>query len=331
MGAPLRAVFMGTPSFALGPLEALHESPAVEVALVVTRPDAASGRGSALVPSPVKARALELGLPVLETKSLRGAEVQERLAAVGADVFCVAAYGAILPTAVLDMPRLGCLNVHASLLPRGRGAAPMQRALLEGEPELGYSIMRIEEGLDTGPYCAQGSVEVAGRNYDEVAAEVSRRGGEALAGVLATLAEGGALAWVQQDDALATYAAKIDKSEVLLAPDATATENMHRVQASGDAAPARCVIAGRPARVLRARPLGSSCDGGSQAQGGAAEGLPGGLPGRGEVLRARRRVILGCSEGALEVLELKPDGKRAMGAADFAAGMKEERSTWGVR
>ena len=326
-GAPLRAVFMGTPSFSLGPLEALRGSPTVEVALVVTRPDAASGRGSALVPSPVKARALELGIPVLETKSVRGAEVQGRLASVRADVFCVAAYGAILPAAVLGMPRLGCLNVHASLLPRGRGAAPMQRALLEGEPFLGYSIMRVEEGLDTGPYCAQGSVEVAGRNYDEVSREVSRLGGKALAGALETLAAGGALAWVRQDDAEATYAAKIDKSEVLLSPDASATENMRRVQASNDAAPARCTVAGRPVRVLRARPL--EAGGGVTPQGPG--GFPGGVPGRGEVLRARRRVLLGCSEGVLEVLEVKPDGKRAMGAADFAAGLKDERSTWGVR
>jgi methionyl-tRNA formyltransferase len=318
---PLRAVFMGTPDFALGSLDALAAAPAtVEVALVVTRPDAASGRGKALVPSPVKARALELGLPVLETKTLRTPQVQEALAAAAADVFCVAAFGAILPPEVLALPRLGCLNVHASLLPEGRGAAPMQRDLLAGKPCLGFSVMRMEEGLDTGPWCAQGTVEVGERTYDEVSREVAARGGEKLVEVLDVLAAGGQLTWVEQDEARATHAAKLEKAEVLLSPQLDAAHNMWRVQASGEAAPARCSVAGRTLRVLRAHAASPA----ELAQLGA-EGLV-----AGAVAVAAKRVLLGCANGtALELLEVKPDGKRAMAARDFAAGIgKGTEPSW---
>ena len=287
----------------------------MDVVLAVTRPDAVSGRGKKLVPSPVKARALELGLPVFETKSLRGPEAQERLREANADVFCVAAYGAILPPEVLEMPPLGCLNVHASLLPAGRGAAPMQRDLLEGRPRLGYSIMRIEEGLDTGPYCLQGSVEVGERVYGEVSAELSALGGEALVQVLRTLACGGDPGWVEQDDALATHADKLSKAEVLLSPTEDAAANMRRVQASSDAAPARAVVAGRPLRVMRAHVPGPG-------------EVAGESPQAGEVAVAQRRLFIGCADGPLELLEVKPDGKRAMAAAEFAAGIHSDDAHW---
>ena len=320
--AALRCVFMGTPAFALGPLQALLDAPEVEVVLAVTRPDAVSGRGKKLVPSPVKALAAERGVPVMETKSLRGGEAQARLRAAGADVACVAAYGAILPPEVLALPRLGCLNVHASLLPAGRGAAPMQRGLLEGAPRLGYSVMRMEEGLDTGPYCAQGSVEVGERTYEEVSAELSRLGGAALVDVLRRLARGEGVAWIAQDDAAATYAAKLDKSEVLPSPVLTAEENMHRVQASSDAAPARCAVAGRGLRVVRAHVFGAAELDGLRGAGVA-------LPGEGCVLVWRRRVLLGCAQGGvLEMVEVKPDGKRAMEASAFAAGVQGSDVKW---
>lgn len=313
----LRVVFMGTPEFSLGSLRALLEADFVDVALAVTRPDAVSGRGKKLIPSPVKALAAENDVPVLETKTLRDPEVQALLAEQKADVFCVAAYGAIIPPAVLEMPRLGCLNVHASLLPAGRGAAPMQRDLLEGKPRLGFSIMRIEEGLDTGPYCLQDSVEVGERTYPEVSAELSALGGAALVEALRVLACGEELAWTVQD-ALATHAAKIDKAEVLLSPADSAAVNLHRVQASSDAAPARVVVAGRPLRVLKAhlldkRELGEL--GGAVLQPGAVGVF-------------KRRVLLGCPQGVLELLEVKPDGKRAMAAVEFAAGIHTDDALW---
>ena len=309
--ARLRVVFMGTPAYALGSLDALAASPSVEVALVVTRPDAVSRRGSRLVPSEVKARALELGLPVLETKTLRDPAVQERLRAELPDVVCVTAFGAIIPDEVLAIPRLGSLNVHASLLPRWRGAAPMQRALLAGDERLGYSVMRVDHGLDTGPWCRQGSVEVAGRTYAELSPELSRLGGEALAEVLEAWARGEAPRWVEQDEARATYAAKLDKAELALSPELAAAQNARRVQASSDECPARCVVAGRALRVLSAQV--------ATAQAGVA---------RGEVAVTRGRVLLGCADGALELTTVRPDGKRAMDAASFAAGLHGADLAW---
>ncbi|MRR13387.1 methionyl-tRNA formyltransferase, partial [bacterium] len=148
----MRVVFMGTPSFAVPSLMALASRH--EVTLVVTRPDRAAGRGTSLRHSAVKCAALDLGLPLLQPSTLRGDEC-ERIAAAAPDVICVAAFGMILPPEVLGIPRYGCINVHASLLPTYRGAAPVQRAILAGDPVTGVSIMRMEQGLDTGAYAAQ--------------------------------------------------------------------------------------------------------------------------------------------------------------------------------
>lgn len=313
----LRCVFMGTPEFALGPLEALVSAPIVDVVLALTRPDAASGRGKALVPSPVASFCETRGIPVLKTKTVKTDEVKAALREAHADVFCVAAYGAILPADVIAMPRFGCLNVHASVLPQGRGAAPMQRALLTGEEPLGYSVMRIEEGLDSGPYCRQGRVEPGERTYAEVSEEISRLGGEALVDVLCGLAEGVEPKWVEQDDALATHAAKIDKHEVLLSPAEPALVNMRRVQASGDAAPARCMLDGRGVRVCRAHVL--TPDELAQVDVPLAAG---------EVAVWRKRLLLGCAEGVLEAVEVKPDGKRVMQGSEFAASVRGKRGNW---
>lgn len=319
----LSVVFMGTPEFAVPVLAALDDSPLIDVVLVVTRPDAASGRGKALLPSPVRRCAQERGLAVLPTKTLRTPEVQLELQRAAADLFCVAAFGAIIPPEVLAMPRLGSLNVHASLLPRGRGAAPMQRALLEGQPELGWSIMQVEEGLDTGAYCRQGTVEVGELVYDEVAAEVSRAGAAALVEVLEGYARGEEPSWTEQDEALATHADKITKAEVLLDPSATAADNMHRIQASGDAAPARCQVAGRGLRVCRGHVLTPDEAGGLASRGTR-------LPAAGEVVVSAGRVLLGCADGVLEAVEVKPDGKRQMLAREFAAGLQGADRAWGA-
>ena len=201
----MRVVFMGTPSFAVPSLKAL--AAAFDVVLVVTRPDAVRSRGKKLEPSPVKMAALELGLPVLETSRMTP-EVQDELRAQQADVFCVAAFGCILPTEVLTMAPAGCVNVHASLLPRWRGAAPIQRSILAGDDTTGVSIMRIGEGVDTGDYCAQASCSVAGKTADELTAELASLGGELLARTLPAIVDGTAV-WQVQDEALVTHAAKI--------------------------------------------------------------------------------------------------------------------------
>lgn len=304
----MRIVFMGTPDFAVPSLRAL--AAAHDVALVLTRPDAVRSRGKKLEPSPVKAAALELGLPVLEAKRMEP-DVVDALRAARADVFCVAAYGCILPDEVLTMAPLGCVNVHASLLPRWRGAAPIQRAILAGDAEAGVSIMRIGHGVDTGAYCAQASCSVAGKSADELTSELAELGAGLLLEVLPELAAG-TVSWTEQDEALVTHAAKIQKAELRLDPAVSAADNERRALASSDAAPARCMLAGKPVRVLAAR----------------VAPVSGAVLAAGELAIQGGRVLLGCGEGALEVLELKPDGKRAMDAAAWAAGQRGAAVTW---
>lgn len=304
----MRVVFMGTPQFAVPSLEAL--AAAHEVALVLTRPDAVRGRGRRLEPSPVKAAAERLGMPVVEASRIDAA-VLERLAAVAADVFCVAAYGCILPDEVLTMAPLGCVNVHASLLPRWRGAAPIQRAILAGDERTGVSIMRIGHGVDTGAYCAQASCTVAGKTADELTAELAQLGADLLVRTLPTLADGSAV-WTEQDEALVTHAAKVTKAEMRLDPSMSAHACVSRVLASSDAAPARCALAGKPVRIMA-----------------AAEAAPDAPAlAAAEVAVASGRVWLGCADGAFELCAVKPDGKRAMEASAWAAGQRGTNLTW---
>lgn len=306
----MRVVFMGTPAFAVPSLRALDA--AFDVALVVTRPDAVRSRGKKLEPSPVKEAALELGLPVLETARMTP-EALEALRAAQADVFCVAAYGCILPNEVLTMAPAGCVNVHASLLPRWRGAAPIQRCILAGDAETGVSIMRIGQGVDTGDYCAQASCSVPGKTADELTAELGQLGGDLLVKMLPSIVDGTA-SWTVQDDSLVTHAAKISKAEMRLDPAASARDNVRRVLASSDAAPARCVVAGKVARIV-------------SAQEALAPSSISNLD-AGAFAIHDKRLYMGCSDGIIEILELKPDGKRAMDAASWAAGQREREGSW---
>ena len=167
----MRVVFMGTPDFAASILIELKEQH--DVVAVYTRADAVRGRGKKLVPSPVKEVALGANIPVFEPRTLRDEAEVERLRALDPDVICVAAYGMILPQAVLDIPKHGCLNVHASLLPKYRGAAPIERAILNGDDEAGVCIMRMEAGLDTGDYCICRSCQIAGMNAERLTGELA--------------------------------------------------------------------------------------------------------------------------------------------------------------
>ena len=192
----MRVVFMGTPAFAATILDDLAEQH--DVAAVYTRPDAVRGRGKRLEPSPVKAAAERRGLRVLTPRTLRDEAAQRELASFAPDVICVAAYGAILPKEVLDIPRFGCLNVHASLLPRWRGAAPIERAILAGVEEAGVCIMRMEEGLDTGAYCVCRTAIVDGKSASELTDELADLGSHALLTALVHV-ERGAAEWTEQD------------------------------------------------------------------------------------------------------------------------------------
>ncbi len=304
----MRIVFMGTPAFAVPSLQKLNAEH--EVVLVLTRPDAVRGRGKTLEPSPVKAAALELGLPVLEAARCTP-EVIEALREANADIYCVAAYGCILPDEVLTMAPFGIVNVHASLLPRWRGAAPIQRSILAGDECTGVSIMRIGHGVDTGAYCARASTSVAGKTADDLTAELAELGAKLLCDTLPSIADGSAV-WTEQDETLVTHAEKVSKAEMRLDPAMTAAEALARVLASSDTAPARCVVAGKPVRIM-----------GAQAAEASSPSLA-----AGAVSVASKRVYLGCADGAIEVLSVKPDGKRQMDASAWAAGLHGDALGW---
>ena len=314
----MRVVFMGTPKLAADILVEIAQQH--EVVCVYTRPDAVRGRGAKLEPSPVKAAAERLGIPVRTATSLRDAEEQAHLAELAPDAICVAAYGCILPREVLEIPRYGCLNVHASLLPRWRGAAPIERAILAGDEQTGVCIMRMEEGLDTGPYCVRRTTEVEGTSAAELPDELANLGARALLTGLSVVEQGGA-EWTFQDDAAATYAEKLAKDELYPDPAEPAAAMVRKVLASSEAHPARAVIAGRSATVERvALPdderAAALCDGLEQ----------------GAVRFAAKRLFLGTGDGAVEVLSLKPDGKKSMDARAFAAGVQGIKAggcTWG--
>ncbi|WP_302961827.1 methionyl-tRNA formyltransferase [uncultured Adlercreutzia sp.] len=305
----MRVVYMGTPAFSASILEQLI--PHHEVVAVYTRPDAVRGRGKELVPSPVKQVAEAAGIPVRCPRTLRDAEEQAALAALAPDVICVAAYGLLLPPEVLAIPAHGCLNVHGSLLPRWRGAAPIERAILAGDAEVGVCIMAMEEGLDTGDFCVCRSIPADGATAEGLTADLADLGASALLVALSQV-EAGRVAWVRQDEEQVTYAEKIAKGELNLDPAEPVVVNDRRVRASSAAHPARCLIGGRAVTVLAARPADAAL-----------------APGAARL--SAKRLYIGCADGALEVTEVKPDGKRAMEAKAFAAGvpaLRGEEGTW---
>ena len=301
----MRVVFMGTPEFAVCSLRALARDH--DVALVVTRPDAVRGRGKKLVPSLVKAAAMELGLPVLEAYRL-GTDEIDRISEERPDVVCVAAYGALLPDKVLEIAPHGCVNVHASLLPHGRGAAPIQRAVLEGDEFAGVSIMRIVHDLDAGPYCRQARVEVADMSCQQLMAKLAEVGARELLLALEEMTDGRDQ-WVDQDESAVTYAAKISKAEMLLDPEQDSQTNLRRVRASLDAAPARLMVEGKGVRAMEACPCEEAVS-------------------QGSVKVQKGRVLLGCSAGTLELLRVKPDGKREMDVRSWSSGLRGNSLSW---
>ncbi|MEQ6916407.1 methionyl-tRNA formyltransferase [Halomonas aquatica] len=252
MSRPLRVIFAGTPDFAAESLSALLAS-RHDVIAVYTQPDRPAGRGRKLTPSPVKALAMTHGLPVLQPETLKAPEVQAELAALEADIMVVVAYGLILPRAVLDTPRLGCLNVHASLLPRWRGAAPIQRAIEAGDSESGVTIMQMDEGLDTGDMLLVKRTPITetttgGELHDTLAS----LGGKALIEALEALS-GEGLATAPQPAEGITYAAKLSKAEAELDFRRPAGELAARVRAFNPWPVAWCPMGEDRLRLLMAR------------------------------------------------------------------------------
>ena len=313
----MRILFMGTPDFAAVSLKRLVED-GHDICGVFTQPDKPRNRNKVTF-SPVKEYALSYGLNVYQPVKMRDGTALELVKTLAPELIVVVAYGRILPPDILAVPPLGCVNVHASLLPRWRGAAPIERAILSGDEEAGVCIMRMEEGLDTGDYCVCRSLEVGDKDVALLTDMLADLGAHALLTALSQL-EAGCIRWTRQDEAHVTYAEKIGKDELSLSPADTVEQACRKVRASSAAHPAHATVAGKDVTVLAARPAPAD-----QADAVCADMEP------GSVRFAAKRLYLGAADGAIELMEVKPAGKAAMAAKAFAAGIqgiKEDTKTW---
>jgi methionyl-tRNA formyltransferase len=312
----MKIIFAGTPEFAAVALQALHEA-GFEIPLVLTQPDRPAGRGMQLHASPVKQFALAHDIPVAQPVSLRmngkypeaAKEAHELLRATPHDVMVVAAYGLILPRSVLDMPKYGCINIHASLLPRWRGAAPIHRSIEAGDAETGVSIMQMEEGLDTGPMLSMERLPIAtddttGSLHDKLAALGSKMIVEAMRKL-----EQGGLSSTPQPDEGANYAAKITKEEAALDFSQSAESIARKIRAFNPFPGASASFNGVAVKLWRAN---------------AVQTAPGVAPGQVIAAGAQTDVIVACGEGALRVTELQKPGGKRLPAAEFLKGFPME-------
>lgn len=290
----MRVIFMGTPGFSVPALEAVAARH--EVVCVYTQPPRAAGRGQKPRPSPVQAAAEALGLTVRTPARLKAPEDQADFAALGADVAVVVAYGLILPQPVLDAPRLGCLNIHASILPRWRGAAPIHRAVMAGDAETGVAIMQMEAGLDTGPVLAEARTPIG---PEETTGDLHDRLADMGAALIAEVLDRLPLDAVPQSEDGVTYAAKIDKAEARIDWTRPAAEVDRLIRGLSPFPGAWCEVAGERVKLLRARVV-------------PGEGAPGAVLGP---------LVVACGAGAVEVLELQRQGKRPLPTAEALRGM----------
>ena len=303
MTSALRVGFAGTPPFAATALGAILDA-GFQVAAVMTRPDRPHGRGLKLTPSAVKALALERGLALFQPATLNDEHAREALAGFALDVLVVAAYGLILPQAVLDSPRHGGINLHASLLPRWRGAAPIQRALLEGDAQTGISIMQMDAGLDTGAIISTRTVSIGARdNAATLTDRLAAAGAEAIVETLGRLRRDGGVDAVAQPEAGASYARKITRDDAAIDWRASAFAIDRQVRALDPVPGAVTALDGKPIKIWSAEPAAGRF------------GDP------GTVVRADSgTLIVACGEGALVVRELQRAGGRRLNATDFLKG-----------
>ena len=297
----MRLAFMGTPDFAVPALQALADA-GHEIAAVFCQPPRPAGRGKAPRPSPVQMEAEVLGLEVRTPFSLRDPAEQAAFAALKLDAAVVAAYGLILPVAILDAARLGCFNIHASLLPRWRGAAPVVRAILAGDEETGVTIMKMDKGLDTGPMLATVRIPIDRKTGGELTEELSEKGARLMVEVLADLS---AYPATLQPDAGVTYAAKIEKAEAHLDFSQSAEQVERQVRAFNPAPGAFFEIEGERVRVLRADIV-------------AARPRLDGVEEAGVVLDSQ--LTIACGEGAIRPTLVQRAGRAAMSAAELLRG-----------
>lgn len=299
----LRIIFAGTPDFAATALAALIESEH-EIVAVYTQPDRPAGRGRKLRASPVKDVALQHNIPVLQPDNLKEKETQDELRSFNADVMIVAAYGLILPQVVLDIPRLGCLNIHASLLPRWRGAAPIQRAIAAGDKESGITIMQMNAGLDTGDILQLSSCPITDNDTGgDLHDRLAKIGANAILETLQNL-DSDKLKPTVQDDSQATYAHKLDKKEALINWQNSASEIERLLRAFNPWPVAFTYLNDKPLRIWQAQALKQNSD----------------LEAGTVISCDKKGIDISCREGVLRLLKLQPSGSKAMDVAAFMNG-----------
>ncbi len=326
----MKIVFMGTPDFAVAPLRAMAEN-GYDVSLVVTQPDKARDRGKKIQPTPVKEAALSYGIKVAQPEKIKGnEEFLDLLRQLAPDLIVVAAYGKILPKALLDIPRLGCVNIHASLLPRFRGAAPIQRSIIEGDETTGITLMYMAEGLDTGDMIAKSVTEIGRKDADMLHDELSLMGAKLLIEYLPKI-ESGDISPEKQDDSLSCYAPMLEKSEGNI-DFALSAERIDRIVRGMGSWPGVTVdYDGKKMKIKEAYAImdGERTDDGvTKADDGDTKAGEGGRALPGTVVSADKNGIkVVCGSGILVITKLQMPGKKAVNAADYLRGNSIEIGT----
>lgn len=301
----MKILFMGTPDFARFSLQALVERSGHKICGVITQPDKPKGRGYALMPPPVKVYALERGIPVFQPDTLKNDAFAELLDTLAPDLIAVAAYGKILPKNVIDYPKYGCINVHGSLLPAYRGAAPMQRAIIDGEKVTGITIMYMAEGLDTGDMLLRSELTIyENDNFESIHNRLGLLGADMLLEVVAMLEKGTAVRTVQ-DEAFSTYAKKITKEDCYIdfSKDARTVHNLIRGLSPVPLAFTHTPN-GKLLKVIEARIADENCE----------------HTDAGKVLSLDNGIEIACAKGSINILRILPEGKSRMNASDFIRG-----------
>ena len=293
---------MGTPDFALPCLDALNSR--YGVAAVVTQPDKPKGRGYILTPSPVKVYAAEHGIPVYQPQTLRGGAFENELREIDPDIIVVAAFGQILPEYVLNYPEYGCINIHGSLLPEYRGAAPMQRAIIDGKKQTGITTMYMAKGLDTGDMLEKAVIDIEDEDsFESIHDKLATLGAKLILSTIEKLING-EISPEKQDDSKATYASKIEKSDCLVDFSKSARQIHDLIRGLSPFPLAYSDLNGRIIKFVRSKITDMKCEGPC----GTVLSIDGGL------------IVIACGEGAIGISALLPEGKSRMSAADFIRG-----------
>ena len=299
---------MGTPDFAKVALMAINEKYSGQVVGVVTRQDTPKNRGHVMTPPPVKVAALSAGLPVYQPTNLKEENFREILEEMNPDIIVVAAYGKLLPPYVLEYPRFGCINIHASLLPKYRGAAPIQRAILAGEKEIGVTIMKMAEGLDTGDMYTSDAFDASEGNFEQIHDKLADLGAKLVLETMEALEKGIAVA-TPQDDAFSTYAAKIEKADRILDFSAPAKEIVDKIRAFSPVPGAEAKLPSGKVKITSASLILEE---------------PTGLPGTVAAISAKGAglLVINAVDAKIRIDRLIPEGKKEMSAGDFIRGRR---------